>query len=268
MAKKPFQESVQSIERAFAVLEALCREEELGITQLSHSLGMGKSTVFRLLSTLELMGLVRQGNSGKYSVTLKLFEMGSQVVNRTGIRKMAAPYLEKLFASCNETVNLAVLDNHEVIYIERWESREPLRIGLDVGKRVPAYCSGLGKAILANLSVEELERVLKATTFRRYTPNTITDPFLLRHELARVKEQGYAIDNAEYFEGIFCLGSPVFSHLGRVVAAISIAAPGVRMTGNTLQSLIPRVRETAGKISEQLGYRAYLNDHLSERAFR
>jgi len=254
MVKKHFQESVQSIERAFELIEALCSQEELGITQLSQSLGMSKTTIFRLLSTLELIGLVKQGSSGKYSLTLKLFEMGSQVVNRMGIRKVAAPFLEKLFNDCNETVNLAVLDHHEIIFIERWECREPLRIGVDVGTRVPAYSSGLGKAILANLPKEEFSRLFNQITFQRFTPNTIVDPILFEHELARIREQGYSIDNAEYVEGILCLGAPVFSHRGTVVAAISIAAPAVRMTGNTLQSLIPQVRETARLISERLGY--------------
>ncbi|MFZ5632018.1 MAG: IclR family transcriptional regulator [Bacillota bacterium] len=257
MAKKDFKECINSVERAFSVLDALCRTDEMGITGLSRELAMGKTTVFRLVATMEKLGLVRQMPNGKYALTLKLFEMGSQVANRLGVRKLAAPFLENLFYSCNETVNLAVLDKGEIIYLDRWESREPLRIGLDVGVRVPAHCSGLGKAILAHLTPEERERALSYTSFRRYTDNTITDRLVLERELERVCSQGYAVDNGEYIEGIVCLGAPVFGHDGRVVAAISIAAPSVRLNGGAVLPLAARLKETAAKISAGLGYRDY-----------
>lgn len=257
MAKKNFSEYVNSVERAFTVLDALCRADEMGITELSRELDMGKTTVFRLVATLEMLGLVRQMPNGKYALTLKLFEMGSQVINRLGVRKLAAPFMEELFYSCNETVNLAVLDKGEIIYLERWESKEPLRIGLDVGVRVPAYCSGLGKAILAHLTPEERERVWSFTEFKHHTANTITDRALLEQELDRIRREGYAVDNSEYIEGIVCLGAPVFGHDGRVVAAISVAAPSVRLNKKDTLDLVPRLKETAAKISSRLGYRAY-----------
>lgn len=257
MAKKNFSEYINSVERAFNVLDALCRADEMGITELSRELAMGKTTVFRLVATLEMIGLVKQLPSGKYALTLRLFEMGSQVINRLGVRKLAAPFMEELFYSCNETVNLAVLDKGEIIYLDRWESREPLRIGLDVGVRVPAYCSGLGKAILAYLSPEERERAWSCTDFRRHTVNTITDRSHLDHELGRILSQGYAVDNSEYIEGIVCLAAPLFGHNGRVVAAISIAAPSVRLNNQKILTLVPRLKETAANISARLGYRSY-----------
>lgn len=257
MAKKNFSEYINSVERAFTVLDALCRADEMGITELSRELAMGKTTVFRLVATLEMLGLVRQLPSGKYTLTLKLFEMGSQVMNRLGVRKLAAPFLEELFNACNETVNLAVLDKGEVIYLDRWESREPLRIGLDVGVRVPAYCSGLGKAILAHLTSEERVRALGCVSLRGFTQTTVTDGDLLEKEFERVVRQGYAVDNGEYIEGIVCLGAPVFGHDGRVVAAISIAAPSVRLNGRDIKALAPGLKQTASKISTRLGYRAF-----------
>ncbi|MCL6610612.1 MAG: IclR family transcriptional regulator [Peptococcaceae bacterium] len=257
MVKKNFSEYINSVEKAFTVLDALCRADEAGITELSRELGMGKTTVFRLVATLEMLGLVRQLPSGKYAPTLKIFEMGSRVVSRLGVRKPAAPFLEELYYACNETVNLAVLDKGEVIYLDRWESKEPLRIGLDVGVRVPAYCSGLGKAILAHLESADRKRALSFADFRRYTENTITDPELLARELEIVRSQGYAVDNGEYIEGIVCLGAPVFGHEGRVVAAVSIAAPSVRLNKKQMLDLIPRLKDTAAKISARLGYQAY-----------
>lgn len=163
---------IQSVERALLILQALAKGRELGITELSRAVELGKSTTYRLVSTLESQKYVQQNANGKYSLTLKLFELGNAVVNHMGIRPIASSYMEDLAAKLNETVNLAVLEKGEVIYIDRIESQEPLRIGLNVGTRVPVYCSGLGKAILAFLSERELEDVLNHTTWNAYTDST------------------------------------------------------------------------------------------------
>lgn len=254
---KDFSDVVHSVDRALSIIEALSQVEEMGITELSRELGLGKATVYRIITTLRLRGYIEQTATEKYRLNLKVFELGNKVVNRLGIRKIAYPYLEKLALISKETVNLAVLEGANVYYIDRIESREPLRIQLDIGKRFPAYCTGLGRVLLAYHEPSEVAQLLgelrSSGEIQKYTNKTIVDTELLQMELGKIKEQGFAFDDEQYLPGIRCVAAPVFKHTGKVAAAISVAGPTVRMTNKVVAQLIPLVRETAIGISARLG---------------
>lgn len=251
--------TIQSVERAFTILELLCQKNELGISELSREIGLGKSTIHRMISTLCSKQLVEKTSSGKYRLTFKLFEMGNALINRLGIREEARALLEKMAKTSGETVSLAILDNNEVMYIDRIESTEPLRMGLSIGKHVPAFCTSLGKVMLAYLPEYEREAVLHSKTFsakyRQLTPKTIYPAKELHEHLRIVAEKGYALDDEEYISGLRCVAAPVFSHEKKVVAAVSIAGPAVRMTHERIAQCIPLVVKTAQELSERLGFR-------------
>lgn len=249
-------EALKTVERSLALIEALAEEESgCGLTELSRKLGLNKAVTYRILLTLTRHGYVVQDPStGRYALGMKLFELGSRVVNRTGLRKAALGPMGELGRLCGETVNLAVLDGTEAVYLDRIECAEPLRADLQVGRRVPAYCSALGKALLAYLAPAELERVLAAIDFRAYTPRTITDAATLRRHLEEVRAAGYSLDDEEYVPGVRCLGAPVFDHRGQVVAAVSIAGPSVRLSRERILSFADALKATAETISRNLGY--------------
>lgn len=249
---------ILTLEKALTVIEAMSRVEEIGISELNRELGLGKATIYRILNTLRVHGYVEQTVSEKYKLNFKLFELGNRIVNQIGIRKSARPFLEKLAVVSKETVNLAVLDNCSVIYIDRIESREPLRMGLDVGARFPAFCTALGLAILAHLNSFERDNLLaqmqQEGLIIKHTSNTIVDINHIKNQLQTIREQGYSSDNEYCLQGIRGIAAPIFNHAGRIRASISVAGPIIRMTDKVVSELIPEVKETARSISAQLGY--------------
>lgn len=250
--------AVHSVEKALIILETLSRVEEMGISELSRELGLGKATIYRIITTLRIHGYVEQTASEKYKLNFKLFEIGNRVVNQIGIRKTARPFLEHLALATRETVNLAVLDYYSVIYIDRIESREPLRIGLDVGTRFPAFCTALGLAILAYLNPVEVDNLLAQTVqaglFIKHTENTVIDLRTVKEQLVTIRQQGYSLDNEYYLSGIRGVAAPLFNHSGKIKAAISVAGPAVRMTDEVVAAFIPQVKAVAKDISLRFGY--------------
>ena len=251
-------DTVHSVDKALSILEALSRVDSIGISELNRELGFGKGTIYRLITTLRIHGYVEQTETQKYRMSLKLFEMGNKVVNRLGIRKVANPYLEQIAIATNETVNLAVLDGIEVIYIDRIESLEPLRIGLEVGTRFPAYCTGLGRTLLASCDPVKMQSLLLQIENKgqmiQHTKQTLTDLEALEKQLQIIRKQGYCFDDEEYIPGIRCLSAPIFNYTGKVVAAISIAGPTVRLTNDVISNFIIILKTNAKNISNRLGY--------------
>ncbi|HHY38311.1 MAG TPA: IclR family transcriptional regulator [Clostridia bacterium] len=243
--------SVQSVERALEVLEEVARSSSgLGISELSARTKLGKSTVHRLITALRLRGFVVQDRtSGKYKLGIRLFEVGSLALRQMGIETDVLKVIEDLCEAYNETINLAVLDHTDIIYVAQAQSSRPLRMGLRVGTRVPAYCSALGKAILAYMPREEARRIFEASSPRAYTPNTIIDTEIFLAHLDRIRRIGYSIDNEEYFEGIRCVGAPIIDKTGKVQAAISLAGPSIRITMDRMETIAEDLKAAAEKIA-------------------
>lgn len=249
---------VQSVIRALEILELLDVEKELGISEISDMLGLEKSTVHRLISTLKHKGYVMQNSSNyKYSNSFKLFEMGNNVVERLGLRRQAQPYMEELAEKSHETVNLAIMDGKDIIYIDKIESPETIKVDLNVGKRLPSYCTGLGKAMLAFMPEGKVVDLLREETLIPYTKNTITDMEALINELRKIREQGYSIDNEEYVEGLVCVASPIRNYRGEAVAAMSIALPKYRIDEGkkNLEYIVDLIRGISDRFSRQLAFK-------------
>ncbi|SDK86814.1 IclR family transcriptional regulator [Natronincola ferrireducens] len=246
---------IKSVIKALDILEVLDKEKELGISELSEKLNWDKSTVHRLVSTLKLKGYVVQSpTSPKYSNSFKLFEMGNNVVEKLGLRRQAQPFLEELLSKTHETVNLAIQDGPYIIYIDKIESPATIKVDLSIGKRLPIYCTGLGKAMLAFMPQETVTNLLKDQVFYPYTPKTVKSLSQLMEELTEIRRLGYSIDDEEYVADLKCIAAPIRNYHNQVVAAISIAVPKYRYDeGAENIGYVELVKTVCEKFSRELG---------------
>lgn len=229
---------VRSLDRALGLLDALVAAPEgLGLVDLSRRVGIAKSTAHRLISTLEHRGfVVRRPDDGRYLLGLKVLKSLDSASWLHGA-------LEDLARQSGESVNLGVLHGTEVVYIDRVESQHALRWGLNIGSHVPAYCSAMGKAILAELPERTCDHLLESMAPRPLTPHTITNRAALEEELSRVRANGYAIDDEEYMEGVCCIAAPICRG-GAVTGAVSIAGPALRFTREVALAQRPALLHT------------------------
>lgn len=248
---------IQSVARALTIIDTMAEAGgELALNEISGRLGLAKTTVHGLISTLKVFGYVQQSSfNGKYRLGVRLFEVGNIVSNGWEVRVVAVPYIQKLVEEMGETVHLAMLDKQEVLYIDKRESSGSLRIVSQVGMRLPAHCTGVGKVLMAHLAPEERRQIVELKGLQRYTRNTITDPAALEAELERVKKQGYAVDNEEIMDSLRCVAAPIRDQGGNVVSAVSISGPISRMQGARFQKALDLCVATAHEISADLGYR-------------
>ncbi len=248
---------VNAVERALGILENVDGSARgTGITELSQRLGMKKSTVHRLCATLEHRGyLLRDPDTGRYRLSLRLFQIGSTALSHLNLPARAMPALEALGAAVQETAHLAVLDGDDVVFIGKVESPRPLRLHSQVGRRAPAHCTALGKVLLAYTTANRRARILRGP-IARYTPQTITAPETLARALEEVRRRGYALDDQEFEEGIRCVAAPVRDYTGSVVAALSVSAPAVQLPRSRVAAMAEAVIAAAQRVSSTLGYTA------------
>ena len=240
--------------KGLTVLEALAASREpRGVTDLAHELGMLKSNVHRLLQTLAHRGYVRKdAASSRYECTLKVWELGALLAERLDVRRAARPHVAALAERTSETVHLSVLDGADVLYVDKAESPQPVRAYSRVGGRAPAYCVATGKALLAH-APDEIVTELSAGLVR-HTPRTITDPDVLRKELRRVREVGYAVNRGEWRESVGGLAAPIFDVNRAAIAAIGLSGPTDRLNTNRMREWAPLVMAAASAISRELGF--------------
>lgn len=248
--------NVQVLERTIKILETMAKYPYgIALTDLSKEVGLNKSTVFRILATFQYYGYIMQDSDGKYKLGYKFMELSSAVMERLDIRKIAHPYLDELSKITGEVVHLVVLDGYEGVYIDKVDnSFGTIRMYSQVGKRVSLHSSGVGKVLLASLNEEEVDKFIIEKGLPKKTENTITDPVKLKEELARIRNQGYAIDDIENEEGIRCVAAPILNYNGETVAAVSISGPTIRVTKERIPELVHLIREYTIKISREMGF--------------
>lgn len=258
--------SISSVLRALNILKLYSFDKtEFTNKELSEELGLNKSTVTALLSSLDEGGFLEKDEKTRgYRLTHLIYRLGRIYINQIDLHKVAIPLLTELAVYYNESVHIGFLNKFKVYNMDSIESTQP--VGIRISKHIShdAHSSAIGKVLLAYLDQEEIEDYFQTVNLRRYTSNTITSKVELRNHLLRVKENGYALDDGELFEDVRCVGAPVYDSSGKVIAAISISGPVFRMTREKIErAYISAVREVSMKISQKLGY-LHANHTLSE----
>ncbi|MEH6942252.1 IclR family transcriptional regulator [Bacillus sp. JJ722] len=247
---------VKSVSRALDIITILSlKKGGLGVTEIASQIDINKSSVYRILSTLVQYGYVEQDpDTGRYKLGYKFLEISSKLLESIDLRTEAQPFLKELENETNEVIHLVVYDQGEVVYIEKLEGNELLRMHSRVGKRAPMHCTSVGKAILAHLPTNVVSTILHQKGMPVHTDRTITDKEEFMKELVKVKENGCAYDLEENEYGITCIAAPIFDHLGKVIAAVSISGTTIRMTDQRLEQLQKRMIQVGKQISIRLGY--------------
>lgn len=247
---------VKSVSRALDIITIVSlKKGGLGVTEISKQIDINKSSVYRILSTLVQYGYIEQDSeTGRYKLGYKFLEVSSKLLESIDLRSEARQYLQELENTTNEVIHLVVYDQGEVVYIEKLEGNETLRMHSKVGKRAPMHCTSVGKAILAYLPSNVVLNILEQKGMPRHTDKTITNKDDFLQELSQVRMKGYALDLEENESGITCIAVPIFDHSGKVIAAVSISGPTMRMTDQRIDLLQLQMIQIGKKISTRLGF--------------
>jgi DNA-binding IclR family transcriptional regulator len=243
------------LEKALDLLEVVANGQSLGLTELSREARISKASAFRILSTLERRGyLIKDPDTHRYRPGPELLAISLNFISGHSLVRAARPILETLHREFDETVNLGVPSEGAVLYLDIIESRHGLRMAAHIGKRDPLHSTALGKAILAALPDDELERILASYRWERRTPNTLVTPEALRQEVGLIRARGYATDYEENEVGARCVGVAICDQAGRPVGAISISGPSARLTDQAMAVMATRLQWAASEVRYRLGY--------------
>ena len=252
----------QSLERGLGILAAFTpTRPSLGVSELARAVGLSRSTTHRYMATLTRLGYLRQDPaSRRYRLGPRVLDLGFSAINSMELPELARPHLQHLSDETGHTVNMAILDGPEIVYVERVRSSQAgqsqIDLNLHVGSRLPAYCTSMGKVLLAYLPPQERERTLDELELVGRGPNTVTERDALCAELDRVRDAGLAVNDEELAAGLRSIAVPVRARSGEVEAAINVA---VHRTMGSMNDLIARLgpvlRRTADEISARAGYR-------------
>lgn len=246
------------LSKVFAILETVVAMQETGATysDILAALSLPKSTVHRLLKDLTEIGYITfNAETKRYYGSLKLARLGAEVISNFQLRKHVRPFLIDLHKKTEHTSNLGILDGSTGVFLDKVEAKDfGIKLFSELGKTFPLHCTGLGKVFLAYSAASIVDKLLE-NPLEAITEKTITDPDKLREELARVREQGYALDDEEITRGILCVAAPVFSFDKSLVAAVSIAFPAYIEKDRGIEREIDAIKHYSKKISQSLGDR-------------
>ena len=251
-------DAVSSVMKVFGILQALGEEREHGITELSQRLMMSKSTVYRFLQTMKTLGYVSQeGETDKYTLTLKLFELGANALQNVDLIRLADVQMREVSRQTREAIHLGALEEDSIVYIHKIDSLYNLRMYSRIGRRNPLYSTAIGKVLLAWRSEDEVRDIMSDVEFIQSTATTLKNTEELLLTLLQVQQQGYGEDLEEQEEGIRCIAVPVFDRFGVVIAGLSISFPTIRFIEEKKAEYVAMLHRAAKKVSEQLGYHHY-----------
>jgi IclR family acetate operon transcriptional repressor len=255
----PLKQSVRAVERALDILLCFSRQTppELTMTQITERVGLYKSTVHRLLATLEGRRFVqRDPDTGIYRPGIRLLQMVYLTLEHNDLRRLAAPFLLHLWEQQQETIDLAVLDDTDVIYLDVLESPRRVKLAAAIGQRLPTYATASGKAILAFMPEETVRRILKSG-MPQFTQHTLCSPEALFENLRHTREQGFALSLEEYEEGINAVAAPILDLNDQPIAAIAVAGPAYRFNQEQMVEIAPLVLATAHDIAQEVEMAAH-----------
>ena len=246
-----------AVDRTIAILEAVAaRSSGMSNAEISRKLDIPKSSASYILRALEKHGYLRRnGDDGKYRLGLKVLNLGHGALSAVDVREVALPMMRSLVEHVHITSHLAILDGTQGVYVERVESPGFVKMDTWVGRRMEIYSTSVGKVLVSHLPEAQVQAILRDRGMKKRTPTTITNPTRFLRELETVRERGYAFDDEENSPGVRCVAAPVFNAAGGVEAALNITGTTQQVNRETLPRIIDLVKETARRISTQLGYR-------------
>lgn len=247
--------TIGALDKGLQVLETLCQaDRDLGVSEISRQLNINKTTIFRILQTLMLHGLVEQSEeTERYRPAMRLLFLSNQVLNRLEIRRIAWDHLQNLARQVNESVHLALNDGDEIVIIDKVENHDAQSIRFHPGRRSPLYCTSLGKVFLADWAPNRLDSYINRAKMIQHTPTTRATKEDLVEDLAEIKKCCYGLDREEHHIGIFCIAAPIRDYTGKVTAAISVTGPTFRVS-EKYPSFVSPLLQAAQEISKRLGY--------------
>ena len=246
---------VQSIERALDIIEAVAANKNSSVlTEIAEKVGLHKSTAYRIISTLMHRSYLKKNADGTYKIGLKLIEAVSYYIDSLELQTEVRPYIAQITAKFGLTSHLGILEGDKVVYIEKMDIFSNIKLYSQIGLRMHAYCSSLGKCLLANFSNTQLRSIMGRTEFTRFTPNTITTIEALQKEIDSVRQRGWAIDDEEFEIGHRCIGAPVYDYRGDIIAAISASGSTTILTDERIPEIVEYLKQTAAEISQNMGY--------------
>lgn len=245
--------TISAVSRAFVVLEKLAQVSSSNLEDLSRATRLAKPTVYRFLGTLRELGYVRKDDADRYFLTMKLFSVGSKALDHIELPTVARPVAERLSKDLGETVHMGILDESEALYVLKIESRYTIRMYSRVGRKIPLYCTAIGKLLLSDMTDDERSAAAAGLRLVPFTPRTIVDSEELEAELEKIRAEGYSQDAEEHETGVTCLAAPVRDHAGRTVAAISVSWPLFRFVPERRGEYVERIKAAAAEISSVLG---------------
>ncbi|HEY4690368.1 MAG TPA: IclR family transcriptional regulator [Anaerolineae bacterium] len=246
---------LQTIEKASEVLALFDREHtEWGVREVAERLGLAKSSAHDLLTSLAQIGLLGKTEEGRYRLGWRLVTLSETLLATTELRCEARPVLEELADQYQETIHLAILDDAKVVYVDKLEGKQAVRVELtSLGMRLYPHCTALGKVLLAHRPQADVKRIVKINGLPRFTANTITGEDELEQTLTKIRKQGYAYDLEEILPDLCCVGAPIYNYTGHVIAAVSMSIPAYRFQRSQAE-FRKAVMRGARMISERLGY--------------
>ena len=246
--------NVQVLDRALKLIDILAPEKELGVSEISSRAGLNRSTVHRLLEALLLHGYVEKTENGLYRIGMKIIIIAGYYINKLELITVALPHLWDLAISLDLSVNMAILDGFDTVFVARADPYRNSSIYSEIGMHTPAYATAHGQCLLAQFTLEALDQIIKKYTFEKRTENTITDSEALKDKLRKVRKQGYAVDDQGFVENMRCVGAPVYNFCGEPIAAISVSGSCSQLPLSRCNILAINVIETAEKISHGMCY--------------
>ena len=254
MKEKDDEKQMSAVQRTISILEALSRVESINLENLAKATGLPKATLLRFLSTLISLGYVMRDDGDLYHLTLKMFSTGSRSLSHIDLVTTAKPFAKNLARELGETVHMGILEGDTAVYVLKEESIYTLRMYSQVGKRIPLYCTAIGKIFLSEMSDEALDDYISGHPLKPFTPKSIRTEEALKEELRKTHERGWSIDDEEHEMNIKCIAAPVRDYSGRTVAAISVSWPLFRFEDCDQGKITGKIMEAAAELSSILGY--------------
>ena len=242
-----------TVGKALDVLDMVARAgKPVRFSDLLADSAFPKATLYRFLQTLTHQGMLSlDPDRGTYALGVRLVRLAHAAWAQSSLAPLARPYLDDLAAQTGETIHLAQMDMGQVLYVDKRNATRPIEMFSSAGKVGPAYCTGVGKAMLAHLPGDALQSVLDRQSFHRFTPQTLATPEDLRTELAAIRERGFAFDREEHEPGIICVAVPILTRQGRVIGALSVTSTTQRTSLGALELHADRIKETAARIAAE-----------------